>query len=183
MVLTDVKKRSIFRALATKSQYAVGVEFGLDKHYKSNIGVINAVNKIYKEVKEHPEKYAIASDVVKLVEESMLERRTSATRSLINLKEPQEVDEKQLVLGVKNKAWDLLNKKLDYLYKNPRAFRNESVMNLAKLAGIVFDKSQIVKGEATEHISIKAKIDPNISSEEALSQLLRIREATLAEED
>jgi len=77
----------------------------------------------------------------------------------------------------------LLNKKLDVLTENPRAFANESIMNLAKIAGIAFDKSQIVRGEATENISLRAQVDENITPKMALEQLLKFREAQTTDGD
>ena len=182
MIELDImKKRAIFKALSAKSQFLVGQEFGFEKYYKSQSGVINAVNRIYKEIKENPQEFAITPDVMDLVEKSMLSRRSTKTPS--RMVDPGEVNEKELVIGAKNKVWVLLNKKLDYLAKNKRAFKAESIMSIAKVAGIVFDKSQISKGEATEHIALKAKIDNNITSGEALEALLKVRETVNANDN
>ena len=180
--LTDDQKRAIFKALANNSQVKVGLDFGLDRHYKGNVGVMNAVSRIYKEVKEDFNRFLITPEVAELVELGMKDRFQRRHSGIVPLTDPN-VSEKDLVLEAKRKAWVLLNQKLDYLAKNKKAFRNESIMSLAKLAGIVFDKSQIVRGEATEHIALKAKIDPNITSQEAIEQLLRYREAVQKEDE
>lgn len=183
MTFTDFQKRSIFKALASKSQFQVGLDFGINKEYESNTSVVNVVNKIYHEVKENPERFTVTPDVVELVEKGMDSRK--GTRSAIRRVELEnpEFDERSLVVGAGKKAWILINQKLDYLAKNKKAFRNESIMNLAKVAGIVFDKSQIVKGEATEHIALKAKIDQNITPEEALGLIMKFREGQSADTD
>lgn len=176
MLLDEMQKRAIFKALSGKSQFHVAREFGFEKEHKSNSAQIAQVNKVYREVKENPEKFAISQEVLNMVEQAMEARRTARSAPLEVLQDVQ-VDEKQLVVGAGRKAWILLNRKLDYLGKNKEAFQEESLMNIAKMAGITFDKSQIVKGEATEHIALKAKIDQNITPEQAIEQLLKFREA------
>ena len=182
MNLTETQKRSIFKDLANKSQYAVGIDYKFDQYYKNRIAVLNAVQKVYKEVKESPEKFAISQEVLDMVEHGMKVRRDIG-KSVVTAEElPKDVDEKQLVLGVRSKAWRLLDAKLNHLSRNKKAFKAESLMSLAKVAGITFDKSQIVRGEATEHIALKARVDENITAQEAMSQLLKIRELTAQEE-
>lgn len=183
MQLTEIEKRSIFKALATKGQLAVGTEFGLDKHYSKPANVVNLVNRVYKEIRNDPEKFAIAPEVVSLVVKSM-EERSKRGRPASNELDiiPGKVNERDLVLGARHKAWVLLNKKLDYLGKHPKAFKAESIMSIAKLAGIVFDKAQIVSGEATEHISLKAHIEEGISSQQAVEQLMKFREGQMNNE-
>lgn len=189
MKLSDVQKRSIFKALANKSQFHVGLEFGLDKHYATNIQVTNAVNKVYRQVKEAPEKYALDAEILEIVEKGMKDRQKMGTLQVspqeasLAAQAPDKLSEKDLVLGARRKGWVLLHRKLDQLGRNKKALAAESIMNIAKVAGITFDKGQIVTGEATEHVLMKAKIDGNISSEEALAQLARLRERTAADED
>lgn len=184
MNLTATKKRAIFKTLANKSQYAVGLEFGFDKFYDSNIAVVNAVNKVYREIKDRPEEFAISTEVLDLVERGMESRRNQGSKGVIRDPEGHlEVDEKRLVIGVRNKAWLILDKKLDFIMKNKGAFNRESLMSIGKLAGIAFDKGQIVQGQATEHIALKAKVDQNITAEDALAQLMKFREASLSEQD
>lgn len=184
--LNELEKRAVFKALAVKSQYKVGLEFGFDKWYPKATGVINAVNKIYREVKEEPEKFSVGQEVLDLVEKGMSERRTlgvnTLSYSLTTTGNLEDLDERTLVLGAKKKSWVLLNRKLDHLMRNKKSFRSETTLALAKLAGIVFDKAQILRGEATEHIALKAKIDENISVHEAVSQLLKFRESNNSEE-
>lgn len=160
----------------------MGLEFGFDKHLTKPTQVINAVNKIYREVKENPKAFYISQEVLELVEKGILDRRTKKNELLNPPMDPGKINEKDLIVGVKNKAWTLLDQKLNYLFKNKKAFRNESVISLAKIAGIAFDKSQIMKGEATEHIALRAKIDDNISSQDAVTQLLKFRESLVQEE-
>lgn len=189
MKLSDSTKRAIFKTLASKSQYATGLEFGFDKHFDSNVKITNAVNKVYRQVKEAPEKYALDAEILSIVEKGMEERRMSGKSVLVEqnnnvaVTRLEALPERELVLGARKKVWVLLHKKLDAMAKNKRLFNSESLMSLAKVAGITFDKGQIVSGEATEHIAMKAKIDGNITSADALGELMRFREASLSEDD
>lgn len=183
MKLTDTQKRGVFKALASKSQYAVGLEFGFDKHYKDNIAINNAVNKIYRQVKENPERYAVSQELLDMVEQGMTSRRTLGTAGRSEIvenaasKSLESLSTKELVVGAKGKIWVLLHKKLDQMGKSRRDFNKESLMSLAKVAGIVFDKAQIASGEATEHIAIRAKIDPEMPVEDMLSRMIHIKRA------
>ena len=165
------------------SQYRAGVEFGLDKYFEKPVQIINVVNRIYRDVKENPAKFAISQDVIELVEKGMVSRKGQHHELMELAKDPGELSDKDLVIGVKRKAWVLLDEKLNYLVKHRKAFRQESLMSLAKMAGIAFDKAQIMKGEATEHIAIKARIDSDITSQEAITQLLKLREALAQAEE
>jgi len=181
--LTDTQKHAIFKLLANMSQYRAGVEFGLDKYFEKPVQIINVVNRIYRDVKENPAKFAISQDVIELVEKGMVSRKGQHHELMELAKDPGELSDKDLVIGVKRKAWVLLDEKLNYLVKHRKAFRQESLMSLAKMAGIAFDKAQIMKGEATEHIAIKAKVDSDITSQEAITQLLKLREALAQAEE
>jgi len=181
--LTEVQKRSIFKTLANKSQYQTGLEFGFEKYYDSNLKVVNAVNKIYKDVLEHPEKYAVTQEVIELVQKGMEDRKGTHVALKRESDEFSKLQEKDLVLSVKQKAWYALDLKLSKLLKNKKALDAASLSSLGTIAGISFDKGQIAKGEATEHIALKAKIDPNMTPAEAIAFMLNMRENQLKEEE
>lgn len=180
--LTDIQKRSIFKALATKTQYETGIEFGFGDYYNSNTSIINAIGRIYREVAENPEKFVVSPDVVQMVEKGMEERKSHPTAIQgIKTGNLAEMSEKDLVLGAKRKVWVLLNTKLDRIMKSKKNIDEESLSKIAMVAGIAFDKGQIAMGEATEHIALKAKIDKDITAEDALSQILNRREISLTQ--
>ena len=181
---TDVEKGQMFKMLARKSYYQVGVEYGLDKLFPTQRRVQDFVRNLSKKVKEAPATYGGGPEALELVEKALAERsiHTVAIREE-SKQEFSELTDKDLVIGVAKKAWLLFNAKLDYLMKHRKAFRNESAMALAKMAGIAFDKSQIMKGEATEHISLKAQVKEDITSTEALGQILSIRERHASNEE
>ena len=61
--------------------------------------------------------------------------------------------------------------------KDDDALMKMSMKDLATAFGILFDKAQLAQGLSTENIAIHTKIDVNLSSEEALDELTRLREA------
>ena len=94
-----------------------------------------------------------------------------------------EIDSKQLALDearrkvARSVEAELLNKKLRMLDEDDDALMKMSMKDLATAFGILFDKAQLAQGLSTENIAIHTKIDVNLSSEEALDELTRLREA------
>lgn len=177
------KKAAIFRKLASGTLYDVGVEFELDKHYKDSVGVRNKVYAIYREVLSNPEKFSVHPDTVSLVEEAVSNRKIiKSTPKLVETQDAlKETDIKSLTLDSRDKAGRLIHKKLAYIDAHPKALMNESLVTLGKIFGILFDKAQIIQGQATEHVALMGKIDPNMSAEEAINTVMRMREVVSAE--
>ena len=184
MQLTDDKKAALFRKLASSTLYDVGIEFGLDKHYKNATGVKNRVYAIYKDVVLNYEKYSVHPDTVDLVKSAVSSRKVAVGTQSTTLAEKnveiQTKDIKALTTGSRDSAGRLIANKLDYLEKHPRALEKESLVNLGKIFGILFDKSQIISGQATEHVALMGRIDANMTPEEAIQAVLRSRELTQA---
>lgn len=93
--------------------------------------------------------------------------------------EIRKIDTKELVelaKDTRNLAIQTLNKKLLEIYADPAQMQKINLATLATTFGIMFDKTQLMNGLATENIAIQAKIDVNISSDEALKELNKMRE-------
>jgi hypothetical protein len=71
---------------------------------------------------------------------------------------------------------------MDMINSNKKMLEKENLVSLAKVFGIFFDKSQILQGQATENIAIKAKISKDMSPEESLEELLKMRESRQADQ-
>ena len=192
MNLTDEKKGIIFRALAEKPLYETGVDFGLDKHYATAASVKSKMQRIYNEVQKNPDKYGVSQEIVDMVVGIVSNRNPQGSRKahLPTLRETTEIqhadenDVSKLVLSGRSKAFQLLHKKLDAVGRNKKSLETVSLPQLATVAAILFDKGQIVQGQATENVAIMAKIDSNMKPEDALSAVLQMREANItAKED
>jgi hypothetical protein len=179
--LDDIQKRQVFMKLSQKSYLDVGMEFGFDKYYPNKLALRQAVRRIFEEVSKDPEKFSIGKDALELVKTNIYDRYQNPIPQKISMAGGEEIDlakldEKELVLRGKKVAWLLLNKKMNMAVKNSKELGKVSLGTLASVAGIVFDKAQIVRGEATENIALRAKIDENISPTDALSEILKRRE-------
>lgn len=182
---TTEQKGNLFRALASKTLYDAGVELGVDKYFKDVKQVKGFVYRTYQQVLVEPEEYFIHPDTVELVKKGMASRAGGITSqytsdSSLSLREKNEelmnMDLKDIILSNRKKAAILLSGKLDIMSKSKKILKDTSITALATAFGIMFDKGQIAKGEATEHIALKAKINKNMSSEEAISAILKMRE-------
>lgn len=184
MIITDEQKAGMFRLLATKTFYDVGVEFGFDKHYKTPTAVKGAVYRAYQEVKASPEKFSVHPDTASLVVAAVSNRSIAIpTKKTIAEQNEDTRGIEELLLSNRDLANRLVHKKLVALDASKKALRNESVVSLGKIFGILFDKSQIIRGQATEHVSHLSKIDVSgLTPEATINLVLAMRESQMAGE-
>ena len=181
MTLNEVgekQKREFFKLLVTKNFTEAGEAIGLGKTYTNPASLRATAYKLYKSIK--PEDLDIPKDVVDMVLSSIESRRISPARKIqevnnTDLIDPQ--DTKGVIIGGRNKAAMLLHKKMDRLAKNKNLLDQVSLTQLATTFGIMFDKAQILQGQATENIQVMAKISNDMTAEESLNALLKMREA------
>lgn len=176
------KEIQIFKALGQKSALQVGLQFGFDKVYKDNRSIRNAVQSIYNKIKNNSEEYGVNQEIVEMVETSMAERKHAVVGSQepsLAEKEEESLDFKEMVTNIRDKSFGLISKKLDMVSSSKKKLDALSFKELGVIAGIAFDKTQILKGEATEHIAVAAKISENITPEQAIEIALNNREATV----
>ena len=189
MKVTDDKKGLLFKMLAQKSLYDTGVELGFDKHYRDMASVKSAVYRIYQQVRKDPEKYGVNLETAKLVED-VVSSRSIAVTSVNNsptLREQREAlekaDIKELVLTGRQKALKLVHRKLDMIGSSKKRLAEANLSTLAQTFGIIFDKAQIIQGEATENVALLAKIDANLTPDQALEAILKLRETHQEDKD
>lgn len=179
--LTEAQKASLFKTLATKTLTQTGLVYGFDKHYKSMKSLKTAVYKIYNQVRATPSIYGISNDTVELVVDNVSNRSVSAEsrKESESLREEMELktsDIKGMIIHGRNTAMALVNKKLEYLERHPKALKDTSITQLGTLFGIVFDKAQIIQGQATEHVALMGKIDKDLKPVDAIDMVLKMRE-------
>ena len=194
--INDITKGIIVKGLASKSYTDVGLEFELDKIWPNIQTMRMNVYKMYNLVKnsteqERLEKYGVTNDALEMVEKALADRKLSTnaygTKKDLAKKESQDLllesDIKSLATSGRDKSAILIHKKMDQLSMKPKMLEKESIVNLAKVFATFFDKAQIATGQATEHIAVHAKIGDNISPEDAMEMLLRMRDNTMAEKE
>ena len=182
------EKAKMFRDLVKVSFYQTGVMAGFDRYYRNKSSLINAVRRIYNEVKGTPKKFGITDEIVKMVDEALEQRlKNRSSNMAVTVAEPEtelaELTSKELVVGAKRKAWVALHKKLDRVLKYKKDLRTTPLAVLGNIAGITFDKGQIIAGEATEHIALKAKISEKLTPEDKMELLLKLREQSSISQD
>ena len=184
--MRDEKEGLLFKMLAEKSLYETGMEFGFDKRLKNSQGVKNAVYRIYVQVKSNPEKYLITPEVVDLVS-GVVSSRKVAERTNVTLREQndsvQNTDLKELVTSARDKSMRLIHKKLDQISSNKKALDSVNLVQLTTAFGTIFDKAQIISGEATENIAVLSKIKSDMTPEESMNMILKMREINQQDKD
>lgn len=177
MRLPKEKEVEIFKALASKSTGQVGLDFGLDKTFSTMNSVRNAVTAIKNRISANPAEYGVSQEVVDLVNKAMKNRNVDKRVDVplaVKQKEAQGIT--NVIESVKNGAWALIDKKIKMTAKSTKLLKETTFQQLGTIAGIAFDKHQIIKGEATENIAVRAKIDKNLSPEELLNVVLAQRQ-------
>jgi len=178
--LTLEQKTGLFMLLASKTIYEVGLEYGFDKHYKDAKAVKGAVYRIYSDVKNNPDKYGIQDETYGLVVDAMASRAISNKKIEISdnqKRDLEKMDFKDLVISNRNRMSVLMGKKLDMI--SNKELKKMSLKDFGTLFGILFDKGQIIQGQATEHIAHLSKIEDGLSSKDLLEAVLNQRENTI----
>lgn len=175
--LTKQKKRDFYLSLLTMNFTEAGIAAGFGAMYNTNNSIRTNAFKLYKSL--DPKELELSDDVIEGVRMAIEKRKISNKVTQHEgiegaILDPE--DSKALVLGGRNKALMLLHKKMDMISKSKKAMEDLSLSQLATTVGILFDKAQIMKGEATENIAVMAKIDQNMTPEQSLDMLLKMRE-------
>lgn len=181
MTFGQEKEVEIFKALAHKSAREVGIEYGVDKVYKNMGNVRKFIQAIYNKVRNNAPEYGVSEEVVKMVEDGMAARKAAVVGEPKEKAEDEApVDFKETVQDIRNQTFGLIQKKITRVNRTPSLLDKVSFKDLGIIAGITFDKLQILKGEATENITVLAKVDSNISPEDAVKLALQTREQHVA---
>ena len=179
MNLNNDQKVGLFKMMATKQLYEVGLFYGFDKYYKDSNAVKNAVYRIYNTVKNNPDEYLIQKDTYELVVGAVSARSAANVVSMRERMDSASSDIKSLITGGRDKTAKLIDMKLDSIGKSRKKLDNVSIVELSKVLNVLFDKGQIVQGEATEHIAVLGKIESGLSPEKLLEITLKQREKTI----
>lgn len=174
---TKEEEVEVFKALATYSITEVAYKFKLDRFYSTPNSLRNAVTAIKNKIKANPANWGVPQTTVDIVENAMRARMVDTpgkTSLAIKNKEKKEIG--NVIQDVRDRAWGLIDRKLNLIGKSRKALKEVTLQQLGTIAGIAFDKAQIIRGEATEHIAIKAKIDKDLTPEQLLTTVLQQRE-------
>lgn len=180
--ITQEKKADIFKYLSNHSLYETGIFFGYDKYYKTKSGLVSLINRIYNEVKQNPKKFNIQAEtqalIVQNAENRKLEKAGQPVKVTIEKDFPlDELRNEDFIKKISRKSLVLLNRKLDLVSKSNKSLKSVPLPHLTVLAGIMFDKERIIKGQPTDFIAQYSKIELDITPEAKLKMLLDIQES------
>ena len=191
LTLTKEEQKKMFLDLVNNSYINVIKKYDLLKRYQDARSASGALISLKMRIMQNPENWGITKEEADLVQKSVQARRkdrplgstepSTAEQETVVYKELEQMEVKELVGRGTRQSWILFNRKLDSLLKSKNAIRKTPLNVIAMAAGVVFDKNQISKGEATEHILMKSKISKEMSPEEKMNWLLKLRE-TIAQE-
>lgn len=185
--LTDKKIGQMVSALETKTLYEAGLDFELDKHYKDSRSVKSKVYQYYLKVRQDPTKFGVDPKTVEAITTRLQSRTLPAVREAKSLREKLDDENNkpfpELVLSGRVKAMKLVHAKLDRIGRSKKQIDETNLGTLIIAAGTLFDKGQIISGEATENVAVLARIKSDMSPEEAIDAVLRMREAHQIDKD
>jgi len=182
MNLTNSQKAGLFKMLASKPLYEVGIEYGFDKKYSTPKSVKSAVYNIYKAILNEPEKYLVQPETIELVQNAVSARKITTVKGKpLAEKMDTNLPIEDLIKSNRAKAANLISRKLDEIGRTKKGLASISLPQLATSFGILFDKAQIIQGQATEHVALMGKIDSALSAEDKLDMVLKMREVTVAQ--
>jgi hypothetical protein len=167
----------IFLSLEGMSAIEVGYKFGLDRYFSTENSMRAAIHRAYSLVLDNPESYGIPLDKAGFIQGIVTSRAiVKMPETIRESKEIEEMDITKVMLSGRNLAAKLVKTKLEWLDEHPRALQEESLVNLSKVLGILFDKGQIIQGAATEHIAVMSNLPNEMTSDEALKAIMAMRD-------
>lgn len=172
-----IDRKKFFKALVTKNFSEAAQEIGMDKRYTNASSLRATAYQLYKAI--DPDKLGIDKEIVEMVQTAIEARKSAPGREITEVNDTDLInpeDTKSVFVGGRNKAAMLLHKKMDRIGRNKKLLDSVTLTQLATTMGIFFDKAQILTGQATENIQVMAKIASDISPEETLEMLLKMRE-------
>jgi hypothetical protein len=176
-----IDRKRFFKALVTKNFSEAGTLIGLDKKYTNASSLRATSYQLYQDILANDlDKLGIDKEVVEIVTSAIEARKSSPGREITEVNNADLLvpeDTKGVIIGGRNKAAMLLHKKMDRLSKNKKLLDATTLTQLATTFGILFDKAQILTGQATENIAMMSKVSLNgLTPEETLELLINNRE-------
>jgi hypothetical protein len=179
--LTDEEMGVFYRLLETKTYMAACLEMKMDRWYSKN-SLIPTAQKMVNMVRQDPEKYKVHPDSIVRIEHAIRERdvnrKTRETALEKNLATENQ-NFKNILEDTRAGLLDILSRKVKRIGRSNKKIDEMNLGTLATTLAIIIDKTQLIRGEATENVAVLAKIDQNISPEAALDMILRMRETNL----
>jgi hypothetical protein len=171
-------QREIFVGLQTKTTNQLAIEYGFDKRYKDLNQARSAVYHVYQQVCKVPEMYGVSEQMVDATRHAIEYRKSGAKLQVTKLDDSERINFiKDELGGIRDKTSKLISMKLDRALMSKKEREKLSIKDLASVLSTVIDKSRLLGGQSTENVLHYAKVAKDISPDEALSIVLKAREA------
>lgn len=179
--LTDEQMGQLYLSLKTKTFMQASIDIGLGKHYSTG-SLVPTSQKIAAMVRLDPAKYGLKPEKLLEVDYAIRERnvRTTSKETALekNLAEENQ-SFKNILEDTRMGLLDIVSRKVKRLGRSNKKIDEANLGTLVTSLAILIDKTQLIRGEATENVAVLAKIDQNISPEAALDMILKMRETNL----
>ncbi len=180
--LTDDVKRQVFLAMQQYPSTEIARKFGFEKRQGSLKKGMGLVYAIYNKVKEQPAKYGLTDEVVEATIKSVENRKQNFGQ--LNVKQELDIREVENFarneMGiVRDKIIKIISMKVDKALKSKRAREQVSLKDLSQVLATVIDKQRLLTGQSTENVLHFAKINKDVSPEDALAIVLKARDAII----
>lgn len=181
--ISEEGKALVPKLLKDFSYYETGLELGLDEDTYTKTAIRNTVKNTWEAIRLRPEKYGTTLEEIAEVDKILESRNMKPAK--VKLKEDSlsnslaDVSFEEIgkgILKTRDDALMLLRKKMHLMHSDEKELSKVNMATLATTFAILFDKSQIAKGEATQHIAVHAKISNDMTPEERLQAIYNIRE-------
>lgn len=179
--LTDEEMAKMYRMLETHTFMNAALAMGLDKWYAKN-SLIPTAQKVIALVRSDLERFAIHPDTAKKIEFCISERnQTKMSRESALEKDlaAKNQDFKNILEDTRMGLLDILSRKVKRIGRSNKKIDEMNLGTLATTLAIIIDKTQLIRGEATENVAVLAKIDQTMTPEAALDMILKVRETNL----
>ena len=157
-----------------------GLKHGLDAVYGDNKTSIRFfVHKVYSKVLKNPEAYDIDRDKAEHIKNVVSSRSSKTNPQLLPVEVREAVERFEDTLeGVRNEAVSILRRKLGKIKTN-KELDDISFRDIKDIVAMTIDKTRLYSGQSTENVVQYSKVDPNLSPQEAMTLLLKAREAII----
>jgi hypothetical protein len=169
----------MFVELDKLSFIEVAYKFGLDRYFSTEGSMRSAVMRSVNLVLDNPSSYDVSkekAEAIHMIIQARNVNKATKPETIRAQKELAEQDITKMITGSRDLVTRLLRKKLEYLDRNPKALKEEKIRDIAWVVGVLFDKGQIVSGQATEHIAVLSSINDKLNPDEALKAIMEMRE-------
>lgn len=178
--LTKAQEALLFRDLGLNSTAVIAMKYGFDKKYKDMNQARAAVYALYKKVLSKPDSYGITVAEAEAIRDAIAQRKLGSDNQkvLLDQREKQHYI-KEALGGIRDTTAKIIEMKLAKALNSSKERDKISFKDLSTILSMSVDKGRLLGGESTENVLHYARIDKDVSPQDALKIVLKAREALI----